>query len=65
MLMEAYTKDPPDVWTGTFEGNSEDVYIAVIFSTGAWEGDGVALFDGAVDNRKGTLVIWFSGNRPQ
>ena len=63
-FLEAYTKDPPDVWTGTFEGNSEDTYHAVILSTGAWDMGGVALFDGAVSNRKGTLVIWFSGNRP-
>ncbi len=65
MFMEAYTKDPPDDWTGTFDGNSEDIYSAVILSTGAWEAPGgVAFFDGAVGNRKGTLVIWFSGNRP-
>jgi len=64
MFMDAYTKDPPDEWTGTFVGNSVDVYLAVILSTGAWDAAGVALFDGAVGNKKGALVIWFSGNRP-
>ena len=64
MFMDAYTKDPPDEWTGTFVGNSVDEYLAVILSTGAWDAAGVALFDGAVGSRKGTLVIWFSGNRP-
>jgi hypothetical protein len=63
MFMEAYTKTPPDEWTGTLEGNSEDIYSAVILSTGEWDAAGVVLFDGAVENRKGTLVIWFTGNR--
>jgi len=63
-FMEAYTETPPDEWTGTFDGKSKDVYSAVILSTGAWNAGGVALFDGAVGNRKGTLVIWFSGKRP-
>ena len=30
---------------------------------GEWDAAGVVLFDGAVENRKGTLVIWFMGNR--
>jgi hypothetical protein len=62
--LEAYTKDPPDRWEGTFEGNSVDVYKAVILSTGAWDAGGVSLFDGAVGNRNGSLVIWFFGKRP-
>jgi hypothetical protein len=63
MFLEAYTKTPPDDWTGTFKGNSEDTYSAAIFSTGAWYAAGVALFNGDVGNKKGTLVIWFSGDR--
>ena len=63
-FMEVYTEDPPDEWKGTFDGKSKDVYSGVILSTGAWNAGGVALFDGAVGNRKGTLVIWFLGKRP-
>jgi hypothetical protein len=64
MFMEAYTDDPPDIWEGTFEGNSEDVYTGVIHSTGAWNANGVAFFEGVVGGREGTLVIWFLGSKP-
>jgi hypothetical protein len=63
-FLEAYTKDPHDEWTGNLEGKSEDTYNAVILPTGKWDAGGVALFDGTVDNRKGALVIWFTGSRP-
>ena len=62
--MEAYTKDPPDRWEGTFVGTSTDVYKVTIDSTGAWDMGGMALFDGVVDGREGSLVIWFLGRRP-
>jgi hypothetical protein len=63
MFMEAYTEDPPDRWTGTFVGNSEDIYKGVIHPTGAWNAMGVAHFYGVVGEREGTLVIWFVGKK--
>ena len=64
MFMEAYTDLPdPDRWEGTFDGISVDEYKGVIHSTGAWNAMGVALFDGFVGDREGTLVIWFVGKK--
>ncbi len=62
-FLEAYTKDPPDTWEGTFVGKSEDVYNITINSAGAWDFSGVVLFDGVVGDREGTLVIWVSGKK--
>jgi len=63
MFMEAYTSVPPDRWEGTFDGTSVDEYKGVIHPTGAWNADGVALFDGVVGGREGTLVIEFVGKK--
>jgi len=63
-FFEAYTETPPDEWTGTFVGTSEDVYNVAIHSTGAWYCNGVVSFEGKVNGVEGTLVIWFLGKKP-
>ena len=63
-FLEAYTKDPPDRWEGTLKGTSTDIYKATILPSGAWDAGGVVLFDGVISGKKGTLVIWFMGYRP-
>lgn len=59
--------DEVATWTGTFEGNSYDVFL-VWFGPSGIEGDwyviGKIYFEGTVDGKSGSLVMLFVGERP-
>ena len=49
------------IWTGTFTGTSHDVFTVVIFPSGRWYAWGLVFYDGTVDGKSGTLVMYFAG----
>jgi len=59
--------DEVATWTGTFEGESYDVFL-VWFGPSGIEGDwyviGKIYFEGTVDGKSGSLVMLFIGERP-
>jgi hypothetical protein len=48
-------------WTGTFVGTSHDVFTVVIYPSGVWYAAGLVFFDGTVNGKSGTLVMFFAG----
>jgi hypothetical protein len=51
-------------WFGALTGTSYDVGKVVIHTSGAWSYKAIALFEGTVDGRYGTLEISLVGKRP-